>query len=98
MNGNFENGFKNTERAEAPSNWRELKEEAPKQAAVRIEEIEGFSEMNAQEQMDALDTLIEELSKNNEHRYVAREISIRREQIRENDRHEKRMIELGIVV
>jgi hypothetical protein len=92
-------GFeKNNESAESISDWKELKEHAHEQADGHISRIDGYTEMEPEEKISALDVLLTELSEKNVNRYIAREVSLRREQIKELSRHSARMAELGVTV
>lgn len=68
-------GFNNVVEREEVSDWRERKEKAPEQVQELISKIEGFEEMETQEQINALNTLFETLEEDNKNNYIAREVS-----------------------
>lgn len=92
----MEGFLKSAEQREEISNWRELKEQAVAAADARILNIEGFNTMSSEEKVWALDVLLDELSEDNENRYIAREVALRGEQLKEVVRHSVRMAELGV--
>ncbi len=71
--------------------WRELKEQAPAQAAELIASIPGFEEMNADTQIATLETHIETLANENKNRFLAKEIARTIEIIRAEDVYENRL-------
>ncbi len=79
------------ESVEVMGDWRELKEVAPAQADLFIEQIDGFEEMNISEQMAELQILIDDLSHDNEYRFVAEVLAIKLATLDETYRHESRM-------
>lgn len=79
------------ENIEVMSSWRELKEVAPAQAELFIEQIDGFEEMSISEQMAELQILIDDLSQDNEYRFVAEVLALKLAALDETHRHETRM-------
>ncbi len=86
------------ESMEGVSDWRELRKNAFTSADTYISKIDGFAEMDFKGKILALDTLIDQLSDSNENRYIAREVGIRREQMKEVLRHTERMLDLGATI
>lgn len=83
------------ENIESPDRWRELKAEAPARAERLISTIGDFNEKTADEKMVELNALIEELSEDNDNRYVARELSLIAARIGEANRHAEEMMRLA---
>lgn len=80
---------------ETLANWRELKTEAPAKAQESIQAIDGYAEMELSEQIQALDTLLEELSEDNKNRFVAREVAYDAALLEEEARHQSRLQQIG---
>ncbi len=79
------------ENIEVMGSWRELKEVAPAQAELFIEQIDGFEEMSISEQMAELQILIDDLSQDNEYRFVAEVLALKLAVLDETHRYETRM-------
>ncbi len=84
------------ENAERGSDWRERKAEASLKAYALISEILEFDTLSPYEQVGALETLIEELSQNNDNRFIAERIGHKIAVIKEMKRHEESLMSLGI--
>jgi hypothetical protein len=85
------------ENVEVMESWRELKEVAPAQADLFVEQIDGFEEMNISEQMAELQILMDDLSQDNEYRFVAEVLAIKFAKLDETHRHQMRMDALNSV-
>ncbi len=84
------------ENIEGPSDWRELKERASKEAKVLVENIPGFQVMAPTERIAALTNLLDGLV-DNEERFVAIEVARILAGDEEKERHARAMKMLGMV-
>lgn len=84
-------GISRVESVEDNDVWRELKEQAPTQAAEHIAGIPDFEDMDADTQIATLEAYIETLSNNNDNRFIAKEIARTIEVIRVKAVYENRM-------
>ncbi len=85
-------GMSQAESIESTDVWRELREQAPAQAAELIASIPDFEEMNTDTQIATLEAHIETLASENKNRFLAKEIArtieiIRAESVYENRLH-----------
>lgn len=90
-------GFRNNiESVEKVRSWEELRDQAPIEATKLIAAIDGFAAMEYSEKITALIDLIDTLLEDNANRYLVREIVHTQEILKEEERHESRMMELGV--
>lgn len=82
------------------SNWRERKEQAPKQVAEMIAAIPGYEAMNTSDKVTALQELINSLGDpadpvaNREGFYIEKELGRQIAILEENERHQQEMVRL----
>ncbi len=89
-------GISRVESVEDNDVWRELREQAPAQAAELIHSIPDFEEMGTETQIATLETHIEALSHDNDNRFLAKEIARTIEIIRAKAVFENRMQALAV--
>ena len=90
-------GMSQVERVERGDVWRELKEQAPAQAAELIAGIPDFESMDTDTQIATLEAQIEALAHENSNRFIAAEIARTIEIIRTKTVFENRMRALEAV-
>jgi hypothetical protein len=90
-------GMSQVESVERGDVWRELKEQAPAQAAELIASIPDFESMDADTQIATLEAHIEALARENSNRFLAKEIARTIETIRANVDFANRMRALEVV-
>ncbi len=84
-------GMSRVESVEGVEVWRELREQAPAQAAELIADIPDFEGMDTDTQIAILETHIEALAHENKNRFLAKEIARTIEMIRAKAVFENRM-------
>lgn len=89
-------GMSRMESVESTDAWRELREQAPAQAAELIASIPDFEEMDSDTQIATLEAHIETLSHDNDNRFIAKEVARTIEVIRAKAVYENRMQALAV--
>lgn len=84
-------GMSRMESVESTDAWRELREQAPAQAAELIAGIPDFEDMDTDTQIATLEAHIEALTHENKNRFLAKEIARTIEIIRAKAVFENRM-------